>query len=186
VDEGLEASVSVKARRAMPAVVRIFDGERRRHPSSIALACYKPPKGRARWRLQVWENQCRRTRHWRSCQRQTRGRALQKTLFRTIAAQHWVSRRPAQQRVSKPIMDHVWPSTRANAHAMSAGLPRRESKKLIAKRASDPMKAGRPARFDSSTSAMDANLFMSCYARQAGATSKPLTVAIPPWIHDRA
>jgi hypothetical protein len=33
--------------RAMPAVARIFDGEK--EAKLIALACSKPPTGRARW-----------------------------------------------------------------------------------------------------------------------------------------
>ena len=40
--------------RAMPAVARIFDGEK--EAKLIALACSKPPKGRARWTLRLLEN----------------------------------------------------------------------------------------------------------------------------------
>src|SRR6266516_1236992 len=36
------------------AVARIFDGER--EAKLIALACSKPPKGRARWTLRLLEN----------------------------------------------------------------------------------------------------------------------------------
>src|SRR5216110_4087774 len=45
VEEGFEAVLSRK-RRACPAVARIFDGEK--EAKLIALACSKPPKGRAR------------------------------------------------------------------------------------------------------------------------------------------
>src|SRR5438132_423709 len=45
VEEGFEAVLSRKP-RAMPAVARIFDGEK--EAKLIALACSKPPKGRAR------------------------------------------------------------------------------------------------------------------------------------------
>src|SRR5437016_10792829 len=48
VEEGFEAVLSRKP-RAMPAVARIFDGEK--EAKLIALACSKPPKGRARWTL---------------------------------------------------------------------------------------------------------------------------------------
>ena len=41
--------------RAMPAVARIFDGEK--EAKLIALACSKPPKGRARWTLRLLESQ---------------------------------------------------------------------------------------------------------------------------------
>ena len=45
VEEGFEAVLSRKP-RAMPAVARIFDGEK--EAKLIALACSKPPKGRVR------------------------------------------------------------------------------------------------------------------------------------------
>src|SRR6516162_6418716 len=53
VEEGFEAVLSRKP-RAMPAVARIFDGEK--EAKLIALACSKPPKGRARWTLRLLEN----------------------------------------------------------------------------------------------------------------------------------
>jgi hypothetical protein len=40
--------------RAMPAIARIFDGEK--EAKLIALACSMPPKGRARWTLRLLEN----------------------------------------------------------------------------------------------------------------------------------
>ena len=48
VEEGFEAVLTRKP-RATPAVARIFDGEK--EAKLIALACSKPPKGRARWTL---------------------------------------------------------------------------------------------------------------------------------------
>src|SRR5436190_1318269 len=53
VEEGFEAVLSRKP-RAMPAVARIFDGEK--EAKLIALACSKLPKGRARWTLRLLEN----------------------------------------------------------------------------------------------------------------------------------
>ena len=53
VEEGLEAVLSRK-QRATPAVAPIFDGEK--EAKLIALACSKPPKGRARWSLRLLEN----------------------------------------------------------------------------------------------------------------------------------
>src|SRR5208282_460878 len=53
VEEGFEAALSRK-QRAMPAVARIFDGER--EAKLIALACSQPPPGRARWTLRLLEN----------------------------------------------------------------------------------------------------------------------------------
>jgi hypothetical protein len=52
VEEGFEAVLSRK-RRATPAVPPIFDGEK--EAKLIALACSKPPKGRARWTLRLLE-----------------------------------------------------------------------------------------------------------------------------------
>jgi hypothetical protein len=52
VEEGLEAVLSRK-QRATPAVAPIFDGEK--EAKLIALACSKPPKGRARWTLRLLE-----------------------------------------------------------------------------------------------------------------------------------
>ncbi len=52
VEEGLAAVLSRK-QRATPAVAPIFDGEK--EAKLIALACSKPPKGRARWTLRLLE-----------------------------------------------------------------------------------------------------------------------------------
>src|SRR5271154_3620513 len=52
VEEGFEAVLSRK-QRATPGVARIFDGEK--EAKLIALACSKPPKGRARWTLRLLE-----------------------------------------------------------------------------------------------------------------------------------
>jgi hypothetical protein len=59
VEEGFEAVLSRK-QRATPAVARIFAGEK--EAKLIALACSKPPKGRARagpcgcWRARSWNS----------------------------------------------------------------------------------------------------------------------------------
>ena len=53
VEEGFEAVLSRK-QRATPAVARIFDGEK--EAKLIALACSKPPQGRARWTLRLLES----------------------------------------------------------------------------------------------------------------------------------
>lgn len=52
VEEGLDAVLSRKP-RATPAVAPIFDGET--EAKLIALACSKPPKGRARWTMRLRE-----------------------------------------------------------------------------------------------------------------------------------
>ena len=52
VEEGFEAVLRRK-QRATPAVAPIFDGEK--EAKLIALACSKPPKGRARWTMRLLE-----------------------------------------------------------------------------------------------------------------------------------
>src|ERR1700720_1454166 len=52
VEEGFVALLR-RTPRATPAVPQIFDGEK--EAKLIALACSKPPKGRARWTLRLLE-----------------------------------------------------------------------------------------------------------------------------------
>src|SRR5262245_36789788 len=78
VEEGFEAVLSRKP-RAMPAVARIFDGEK--EAKLIALACSKPPKGRARWTLRLLENKVVELGIVDRASDSTIGRALKKTIF---------------------------------------------------------------------------------------------------------
>ena len=78
VEEGFEAVLSRKP-RAMPAITRIFDGEK--EAKLIALACSKPPKGRARWTLRLLENNVVELGIVDRASDSTIGRALKKTLF---------------------------------------------------------------------------------------------------------
>src|SRR6185312_3847985 len=88
--EGFEAVLSRKP-RAMPAIARIFDGEK--EAKLIALACSKPPKGRARWTLRLLENKVVELGIVDRASDSTIGRALKKTLFSPIAASTGSSRR---------------------------------------------------------------------------------------------
>jgi hypothetical protein len=81
VEEGFEAGLSRK-QRATPAVARIFNGEK--EAKLIALACSKPPKGRALDPAVVGE-QVRGTPHCRSRQRQHNRADAQKTFSSPIA-----------------------------------------------------------------------------------------------------
>lgn len=83
VEEGLEAVLSRK-QRVMPAVARIFDGEK--EAKLIALACSKPPKGRARWTLRLLENKVVELGIVDRASDSTIGRTLKKTLSSPIAA----------------------------------------------------------------------------------------------------
>jgi transposase len=90
VEEGLEAVLSRK-QRAMPAVPPIFDGEK--EAKLIALACSKPPKGRARWTLRLLENKVVELGIVDRASDSTIGRTLKKTLSSPIAASNGSSRR---------------------------------------------------------------------------------------------
>ena len=93
VEEGFEAVLSRKA-RAMPAVPRIFDGEK--EARLIALACSKPPKGYARWSLRLLEAKVVELGIVDRASDSTIGRALKKTFSSRIAANTGSSRpRPA-------------------------------------------------------------------------------------------
>jgi len=89
VEEGFEAVLSRK-QRAMPAVARIFDGEK--EAKLIALACSKPPKGRARWSLRLLENKVVELGIVDRASDSTIGRALKKTFSSPIAASTGSSR----------------------------------------------------------------------------------------------
>jgi hypothetical protein len=82
VEEGFEAVLSRK-QRATPAVARIFDGEK--EAKLIALACSKPPKGRARWSLRLLENKVVELGIVDRASDSTIGRALKKTFSSPIA-----------------------------------------------------------------------------------------------------
>src|ERR1700716_956904 len=90
VEEGLEAVLSRK-QRAMPAIARIFDGEK--EAKLIALACSEPPKGRARWSLRLLENKVVEFDIVDRASDSTIGRVLKKTLSSPIATSNGTSRR---------------------------------------------------------------------------------------------
>ena len=90
VEEGFEAVLSRK-QRATPAVARIFDGEK--EAKLIALACSKPPKGRARWTLRLLENKVVELNIVDRASDSTIGRTLKKTFSSPIAVSNGSSRR---------------------------------------------------------------------------------------------
>jgi hypothetical protein len=81
VEEGFEAVLSRK-QRTMPAVARIFDGEK--EAKLIALACSKPPKGRVRWTLRLLENKVVELGIVERASDSTIGRTLKKTVSSPI------------------------------------------------------------------------------------------------------
>jgi len=90
VEEGFESVLSRK-QRATPAVARIFDGEK--EAKLIALACSKPPKGRARWTLRLLESKVVELGIVDHASDSTIGRTLKKTVSSRIAASAGSSRR---------------------------------------------------------------------------------------------
>jgi hypothetical protein len=90
VEEGFEAVLSRK-QRATPAIPRIFDGEK--EARLIALACSKPPKGRARWSLRLLENKVVELAIVDHASDSTIGRVLKKTFSSPIASSSGSSRR---------------------------------------------------------------------------------------------
>jgi transposase len=96
VEEGFAAVLSRK-QRASPAVPRIFDGEK--EARLIALACSKPPKGRARWTLRLLENKVVELGIAERASDSTIGRTLKKTFSSPIAGSAGSSRRRPTARV---------------------------------------------------------------------------------------
>ena len=80
-----------RKQRATPAVARIFDGEK--EAKLIALACSKPPKGRARWTLRLLENKVVELNIVERASDSTIGRTLKKTFSSPIAGSAGSSRR---------------------------------------------------------------------------------------------
>ena len=76
MNEGLDA-VLVRKKRETPPVEPIFDGERQ--AQLIALACSKPPAGRARWTLRLLANKVVEREIVATTHFNTVGRALKKT-----------------------------------------------------------------------------------------------------------
>ncbi len=146
VEEGLEAVLSRK-QRATPAVPPIFDGEK--EAKLIALACSKPPKGRARWTLAAIGEQGRGTRHRRSRQRQHDRADAQKNTLQPHRRQQWVIPPKANSAFVAAMEDVLAVYTRPRDPDRPLVCLDETSKQLTAEtRVPIPMKAGHPARFD--------------------------------------
>src|SRR6266478_5599217 len=81
----------VRKQLVVPAVPRIFDGEK--EATLIALACSKPPKGRARWSLRLLEDKVVELNIVDHASDSTIGRTLKKTFSSPIADSSGSSRR---------------------------------------------------------------------------------------------
>jgi Homeodomain-like domain len=97
VEEGFEA-IWERKKRAVPAVPRIFDGEK--EAKLIALACSKPPAGRARWTLRLLEEKIVELEIEASDS--TIGRVLKKTFSSPTAENNGLFRRKRAPPLSPP------------------------------------------------------------------------------------
>src|SRR6059058_3755624 len=144
VEEGFEAVLSRKP-RAMPAVARIFDGEK--EAKLIALACSKPPKGRARWTLRLLENKVVELGIVDRTSDSTIGRALKK---HSSAPSPPALGHPAegQQRVRSRYGRRAGRLHAATRQRLSAGLPRRDLETTHCRNArADADESGMPGPF---------------------------------------
>ena len=121
VEEGFEAVLSRK-QRARPSVPRIFDGEK--EARLIALACSKPPKGRARWTLRLLEHQV--------VELNIVDRASDSTIWRVLKKHHQASPQetvghPAgtKRRIRRRHGGRAGRLHQATRSGSSPGLPRR-------------------------------------------------------------
>src|SRR5882757_6311271 len=144
VEEGFEAVLSRK-QRATPAVARIFDGEK--EAKLIALACSKPPKGRARWTLRLLEKKVVELQIVDRASDSTIGRALKK---HSPAPSPAVLGHPAegQWRVRSRHGRCAGGLHAATRCRLPAGVPGRDLQAVAETRLPIPMKRGRPARCD--------------------------------------
>ncbi|HYM99213.1 MAG TPA: IS630 family transposase [Aestuariivirgaceae bacterium] len=146
VEEGFAAVLSRK-QRATPAVSRIFDGEK--EAKLIALACSKPPKGRARWTLRLLESKVVELNIVDRASDSTIGRTLKKTFLQPHRKQQWVIPPKANSAFVAAMEDVLAVYTRPRDPDCPLVCLDETSKQLIAEtRVPIPMKSGRPPRFD--------------------------------------
>src|SRR3979490_2482581 len=146
VEEGFEAVLSRK-QRATPAVARIFDGEK--EAKLIALACSKPPKGRARWSLRLLENKVVELAIVDRASASTIGRVLKKNTLKPHRREQWVIPPKANSAFVAAMEDVLAVYTRPRDPDRPLVCLDETSKQLLAEtRVPIPMKPGRPARCD--------------------------------------
>ena len=145
VEEGFEAVLSRK-QRATPAVARIFDGEK--EAKLIALACSKPPKGRARWTLRLLENKVVELGIVDRASDSTIGRDAQKNTLKPHRRQCWVIPPKANSAFVAAMEDVLAVYTRPRDPDRPLVCLDETSKQLIAEtRVPIPMKAGTAGPF---------------------------------------
>ena len=146
VEEGFEAVLSRK-QRATPAVARIFDGEK--EAKLIALACSKPPKGRARWTLRLLENKVVELDIVDRASDCNDRADAQKNILQPHRRQCWVIPPKANSAFVAAMEDVLAVYTRPRDPDRPLVCLDETSKQLLAEtRVPIPMKPGRPARCD--------------------------------------
>ena len=146
VEEGFEAVLSRKP-RMNPPVAAIFDGEK--EAKLIALACSKPPKGRARWTLRLLENKVVELGIVERASESTIGAHAQKNGLKPHRRQCWVIPPKANSAFVAAMEDVLAVYTRPRDPDRLLVCLDETSKQLIAEtRMPIPMNPGRPARVD--------------------------------------
>ena len=146
VEEGFEAVLNRKQRKT-PSMQRIFDGEK--EAKLIALACSKPPKGRARWTLRLLENKVVELGIVDHASNSTIGRTLKKNRLKPHRRQCWVIPPKANSAFVAAMEDVLAVYTRPHDPNRVLVCLDETSKQLIAEtRVPIPMKPGRAARVD--------------------------------------
>jgi hypothetical protein len=146
LEEGFEAVLSRK-QRATPAVARIFDGEK--EAKLIALACSKPPKGRARWTLRLLENKVVELGIVDRASDSTIHRTLKKNRLKPHRRRCWVIPPKANSAFVAAMEDVLAVYTRPHDPERVLVCLDETSKQLIAEtRVPIPMKPGQAARID--------------------------------------
>src|SRR5882724_7228943 len=146
VEEGFEAVLSRK-QRATPGVARIFDGEK--EAKLIALACSKPPKGRARWTLRLLEKKVVELQIVDRASDSTIGRGTKKNILQPHRRQCWVIPPKANGAFVAAMEDVLAVYTRPRDADYPLVCLDETSKQFLAETGLPiPMKRGRPVRCD--------------------------------------
>jgi len=146
VEEGLEAAL-IRKHSANSARRRIFDGAA--EARLIALACSKPPAGRARWTLQLLEEAVVELKIVERASDNTIGRTLKKNTLKPHLKQQWVIPPDANAAFVAAMEDVLEVYQRPYDRQRPLVCLDETSKQLIAEtRVPIAAKPGRPGRHD--------------------------------------
>src|SRR5262249_19164964 len=144
VSEGLDA-VLTRKKRETPPIEPIFDGKRQ--AQLIALACSKPPAGRARWTVRLLAEHVVERKIVESAHFNTVARALKKTT--SNLKEYWVIPPKANAAFVAAMEDVLEVYTRPHDPAQPLVCLDETSMQLVAEtRTPLPARPGRQARYD--------------------------------------